>query len=354
MLFYGMRQFWGLSPATRGRKHSYSSLLMDRQPTPQQDNQKELYSRRNSIESDSIISDSAISSFHDLQPRNQQQELYQNYPGQYYQPQYEMQQTQYDIQQTQYGMQQPQYGMQQPQYGMQPQYEQVYQAPTNVEYQPSSQAQTMPVYNQHAYAPSNVSYQTSYNPAYQKNQQHVQFTPSTISAPAPMISKESTNLNRFSSMSGKSVNTERYCCGMFKSKKKCTLVCIPLCLFILAAIGIAIFFVWPRVPTFKVGSPQNVNTKEFGTIEDLRNASPERPFRATFDLRVDITVQSENYIPWNLGELKIEGALIDPRTNRPNALSIGNGTRKNVLIRARDTTTFGFVIKIDIDIYRNV
>jgi hypothetical protein len=270
-------------------------------PAPQYYDQRY---KRQSFESMSEVSETAVSSFNDVQPTDQ--ELYLNYPQQYAQ-QYSQQYYQpQQYQPTAYNR------------NVQEQYQ--YAQKQEYQYAPS---QTAP------YAYSNTSYQNE--------------KPITAMQATKPLEKESSNLNRFSSVSGKSISSQRYCCGMFKSKKKCTLVCIPLCIFILAAIGVTMFFVWPRVPGFKVGTPQNVNTKALGTIEDLRNASKERPFRASFDLRVDITVASENYIPWNIGELKIDGKLINPITRRPNKDIIGNGTRRNVLILPRNTTTFGFV-----------
>jgi hypothetical protein len=318
-------------------------------------NSMEQLNRRRSIDSVSEVSDTAVSSFNGVQPSYNQQELYQNYPQQqHYQQQ----------QQQQYQQMRPRDYAQR---NLAQQYEQssevAYSQSGGAGYNPRyTPAQTMPVYNQ-AYAASEVSYQPPYQQQPVRYQQQQNYAPSSHGSQkplpsmppnqmgAPSISDEKSNLNRFSSISAKSVNTERYCCGMFKSKKRCMAICIPLLLFLVIALGVTGFFVWPRVPGFEIGAPVNVNTREFGNIEILRNASPENPFRGRFDLRVDVTVRSENYIPWNINEIRIDGTLIDPERNRPLTQQIGNGTRSNILLQARNTTTFGFVLAIDVDIY---
>ena len=279
------------------------------QPNPLQHSTESLEPlKRQSFESE--VSDSAISCF-------------------------EVEQTPYPAQQQigyvqEHHYQQQQIGHVQEQHYQQPFQEQPYQQP----YQQGH------VYQGPA---SEVSYQSS---GYDRNlhPKAVAYQNAPASECRLASEKSKSNLNRFSSISGKSINSERFCCGIFKSKKKCFWVCVPLWVFIVIALALTGFFVWPRIPGFKIGAPQNVNTKEFGSIEDLRNSSPDSPFKARFNLRVDVTVQSENYIPWTFNEIKIDGTLINPETGKPNLEKIGNGTRKNIVLQPRNTTTFGFVI----------
>jgi hypothetical protein len=320
--------------------------------TPQynSNNSMEPLNRRRSFDSVSEVSDTAVSSFQAVQPSYNNQDMYQNYPPQpYYEQQQYQQMKPRDYVQRNLAQQYMQST------------ESPYQPPTNGYSQRYSPAQTMPVYNQ-GYNPSEVSYQPSYQQQPVRYQQN-NYPPSSHGSQKPLpsmpsnnvgtpsVSDEKSKLNRFSSISGKSITTERYCCGMFKSKKRCLLVCVPLLLFLFIALGVTGFFLWPRVPGFQIGAPLNVNTREFGNIEILRNASPENPFRGRFDLRVDVTVRSENYIPWNINEIRIDGTLIDPEKNSPNSIQIGNGTRTNVLLQPRNSTTFGFVIEFNVDIY---
>lgn len=80
------------------------------------------------------------------------------------------------------------------------------------------------------YEPSVISDRPS-GPGY--NMPRAQYEPSVISDKEsklniPQIANKKSNLGRFSILSGKSVATERYCCGLFKSQTKCFGVCIPI------------------------------------------------------------------------------------------------------------------------------
>jgi hypothetical protein len=169
------------------------------------------------------------------------------------------------------------------------------------------------------------------------------YKPSTVGT--NYLKKDEKNLNRMSAISGKSFQTERYCCGMFGSQRRCFLVCIPIGICILVGLAAAIFFLFPRVPGFTVSEPLNTELRQFGSIDDVRTANPSKPFIAEFSLRVDAFVYSENYIPWTLNQLNIEGRLVDPRSSNPNdSPKIGSGSKKNVILEARKNNTVAFVI----------
>jgi hypothetical protein len=44
-----------------------------------------------------------------------------------------------------------------------------------------------------------------------------------------------------------------------------------------------------------------------------QTASPETPFELSFDVLVDIVVDSKNYIDWELEYIKLEGPFVDSR-----------------------------------------
>jgi hypothetical protein len=167
---------------------------------------------------------------------------------------------------------------------------------------------------------------------------------------------DSSKLNRHSSISAKSFkNPERYCCGIFQSKKKCYFICAPILLILLGVLGrfqltkvlLAFMyflafqiFPWDHQEVFSIKIA--INTLQIGSIEDFRNGK----FTANFTLRVVITVQSDNFINWQASSVYAEGFIIHP----VNSLSkkevpdrIGFGEAKDVKIPPKQTSSFNLV-----------
>ncbi|KAI8901053.1 hypothetical protein BC833DRAFT_646492 [Globomyces pollinis-pini] len=165
---------------------------------------------------------------------------------------------------------------------------------------------------------------------------------SALASASPLASKSSIpskmNENRFSTASH--ADTERYCCGFFTSQKQCMTICGPISviLFILFAVGG--FFLFPRLPSFEMSAPISTNVLDMGGVPELMAASESKPFIATFALRVNINVSSENYINWKLDTLTVTGYIKDPETGNAIGKQIGKGNRTQITLRSKQITSF--------------
>ncbi|KAJ3269586.1 hypothetical protein HDV01_001187 [Terramyces sp. JEL0728] len=249
----------------------------------------------------------------------------------------------YDQHNQQYGEYDYQQGYQ---YG-QPEYEQ-----SHPSYAPNS-AYTASYQNQGHYPPEEdyphtiSNYESSYQHSvhshdpseYGKNVKFDKDAKSEKNVPSPLKS------NRMSAMSTGSYVHERYCCGMFKSKRKCTLVCVPIWIIILAIIGIAGFFLYPRIPSFHIGSVNQTQPLALSDLSTLKSGNP--PFSANFSMQTDITVTSSNYIAWSINQLTINGFIqipfVDTATNTIKMsvakVAIASGTRNSITLQAQGNTT---------------
>ncbi|KAJ3057142.1 hypothetical protein HK097_000070 [Rhizophlyctis rosea] len=121
----------------------------------------------------------------------------------------------------------------------------------------------------------------------------------------------------------------RYCCGCFGSRRACWGTFCGCFLILLAAIGVTIFFLFPRIPTVNTGDPyvpsgevasrmatqfdaSRVNTNfTYQAGPRVTGTLAERSLNLTMGLAIDISVASENYIDIKLTKIKGEGQLLD-------------------------------------------
>ncbi|KAI8905000.1 hypothetical protein EDD86DRAFT_220204 [Gorgonomyces haynaldii] len=95
----------------------------------------------------------------------------------------------------------------------------------------------------------------------------------------------------------------RYCCGCFSKRSTCCAVWLSIVFVILALLGVAGFLLYPRFPTLEISDPfsppgsQGLQISPSGSLTDnLRNASPERPFSMSIPYAVNVSLYSPNYI----------------------------------------------------------
>ncbi|KAJ3351598.1 hypothetical protein HDU91_006099 [Kappamyces sp. JEL0680] len=90
----------------------------------------------------------------------------------------------------------------------------------------------------------------------------------------------------------KDLETRRYCCGFFTSRKACLRTCLPILAAVVVAISLLVFFLFPRVPTITVGMPYVANARS-----SLKyNTTSEGAVTAlSYDIAVNFTVTSKNY-----------------------------------------------------------
>ncbi|KAJ3281426.1 hypothetical protein HDU76_008931, partial [Blyttiomyces sp. JEL0837] len=89
---------------------------------------------------------------------------------------------------------------------------------------------------------------------------------------------------------------QRYCCGCFRTRGGCCAFWWTFILLIVIGMGVAGYFLWPRIPTFTVSDPyipNNVSPVSY--TGSMSTASPSNPYTVMFNLAVNISVYSPNY-----------------------------------------------------------
>ncbi|KAJ2999627.1 hypothetical protein HDV02_002396 [Globomyces sp. JEL0801] len=155
---------------------------------------------------------------------------------------------------------------------------------------------------------------------------------------------------------------ERYCLGLFSTQRGCITVCGSISFILIVGLGVAIFFLFPRQPSFQIGTPRpalnggNLTFSSSDPIAAFQNASPASPFQASFDLVVDINIFSPNYVDFSLSSIDVAAHLLDPDGSKnavgcgPNGKQqcapIGKGSTSRVQFPANKNTTISLPIKI--------
>ncbi|KAI9090452.1 hypothetical protein DFS34DRAFT_637396 [Phlyctochytrium arcticum] len=162
----------------------------------------------------------------------------------------------------------------------------------------------------------------------------------------------------------KDVGGQRYCCGCFKSRPACVGCCCFFLLFFLGGLGVAIFFLFPRMPDLVISDPyiptsaEGFNIPKTGEGSDWKpnlfsssldpsaalRATPQQPFNFSIGLGVNITVKSDNYITIGVKTLTIQGDLLDasgkslPPSTNGNKL-VTTSVVKDIKFAGKATTT---------------
>ncbi|KAJ3260802.1 hypothetical protein HK103_007365 [Boothiomyces macroporosus] len=231
----------------------------------------------------------------------------------------------------------------------QPVYEQRYEQPT-YPYPPQ------PVYQEPVYDTQNYAYYTVDNAS---------IAPSTVppsayntyaqpAAKPPSLNGSVDGLlkeKRYSSYDDDDdLGGERFCCGIFATKRGCVNTIGGITLFFLVGLGVGLFFLWPRMPSVTVENPlgnlgSDVGKLSFSSNDPanaLSQASPQNPFIASIQLAVNIDVYSPNYIEYAFAGMHVQARLLDPSMNG-TAVSkdpIGAGQIGRVAFPSFKNTTF--------------
>lgn len=149
------------------------------------------------------------------------------------------------------------------------------------------------------------------------------------------------------SSSSNTVHDQRYCCGLFRTRKSCFSYCAPITLVLLIALGILGYFIFPRMPELQVGVPKSFEFVQLGSLQEFQSANPSKPFTANFTVDVNVGVDSSNLIDWKLDLIETEGFLIHPKnykSQEPTSNRIGYGASRNIIIKSNAKTNIPFVI----------
>ncbi|OLY79225.1 hypothetical protein AYI68_g6713 [Smittium mucronatum] len=112
------------------------------------------------------------------------------------------------------------------------------------------------------------------------------------------------------------VKKRKYCCCFSKRGLKIFLVCL---FFFLVGLGIAGFFLWPRIPDgrFKDIALSNNSPISGSSVQELLQATRiQSTGVVAIPLLILIDVDNPNYIPWTLNNVTVEGNI-----------DVGNGVR---------------------------
>jgi hypothetical protein len=134
----------------------------------------------------------------------------------------------------------------------------------------------------------------------------------------------SNNIKRYSTLSQ---STERFCCGCFKTRKRCQSVMVPLIILLFILLSAMLFFIYPRAPVLTIDTLKAIDAPVIGTAAQFKAASNAAPFVASFKLLADVSVDSSNYISYTAGTVNVDGLIFDPRDklNTPLTQRFGNG-----------------------------
>ncbi|KAI8834651.1 hypothetical protein BJ741DRAFT_609618 [Chytriomyces cf. hyalinus JEL632] len=118
----------------------------------------------------------------------------------------------------------------------------------------------------------------------------------------------------------------RFCC-CFRTRGGCCFVIISIVILILGGLGVAAYFLWPRVPSIDISEPYVApNVTPLTVSGSLGSATTTTPFTLQLRLAVDVSVFSPNRITYVVNNIVFAGALldIDGVTTIPNANVNGN------------------------------
>ncbi|KAJ2786301.1 hypothetical protein GGI15_001638 [Coemansia interrupta] len=141
--------------------------------------------------------------------------------------------------------------------------------------------------------------------------------------------------------SGKKRRRERRkCCGngmyCWCCSRKCCCIFLPILAVILVALGITLFFVFPRIPevTFtgisvaKTGLSLSSDSSTTGSASDFsklaENVNVNRQGVVTVPLIIHLNVTNPNYIPWTIHNVTVDG-LLRNTTAGGSDFPVGNG-----------------------------
>ncbi|KAJ3124514.1 hypothetical protein HK100_011201 [Physocladia obscura] len=131
----------------------------------------------------------------------------------------------------------------------------------------------------------------------------------------------------------------KFYCGCFSTRRSCLLSCGIIWFFILTGIGAALFFLWPRYPTVKVGDPYLIDSISALQVIAGKEKSGDLT-QIAVTMAVDISVYSPNYEDIFVNNLEFTGYLVDPSTNAAIKSAPASGVSNNINFKAKSTTDF--------------
>ncbi|KAJ2720685.1 hypothetical protein GGI07_004452 [Coemansia sp. Benny D115] len=131
----------------------------------------------------------------------------------------------------------------------------------------------------------------------------------------------------------------RKCCGngmyCFCCSRKCCCIFLPILAVVLVALGITLFFVFPRIPEVTFSgvsvpsneSPATANAKDNSLSQLSSSVSINRKGVVTVPLIIHLDVTNPNYIPWTIHNVTVDG-LLRNTTSGGTDFPLGDGGLK--------------------------
>jgi hypothetical protein len=103
----------------------------------------------------------------------------------------------------------------------------------------------------------------------------------------------------------------RYCCGIFRTRKKCRLICIPIFVILVIAIGLTTFLIYPR--SLDIGMTSGLyQTGEVNLSGDFKRSN----LKLSLSLFGNFSAHSPNHIPYP-AHISVQGSLMNPNDKSP-------------------------------------
>ena len=131
---------------------------------------------------------------------------------------------------------------------------------------------------------------------------------------------------------------KRYCC-CFNRRRSCCRCFFITFFFLLIALGLAVFFLFPRIPEITSTPPfvpSNLSPVEISG--QPIGATAENPFKLTMNVAVNLTVISKNYIDWDISLIDVDASILDDQ-GKPIPSLAGKGKITNSVFRKMANTT---------------
>ncbi|KAI8870395.1 hypothetical protein GQ42DRAFT_122380, partial [Ramicandelaber brevisporus] len=147
----------------------------------------------------------------------------------------------------------------------------------------------------------------------------------------------------------------RYCCCCCLTRKR-RIICFIITFFLLAGLGVAIYFLFPRMPTvtFK-GISVNQQRLDKVSMQDavaaiIKDAKVDSGL-IYVPFKIDVDVFNPNYIDWNIRNVTVDGFITgqtsiatDPSTSTSTSTDqrdypVGQGGLANPITFVKDMTT---------------
>lgn len=190
-----------------------------------------------------------------------------------------------------------------------------------------------------------VNYHSGTGASHKSHAAQVVYMPSSS-----MNADETLKQKHFNNETGTRISGRRFCCGCFASRRSCCGCFCIIFLLLIVGLGVAVFFIFPRMPTVKVGEPYFTSSSDpssaFAISGSPLTASASSPFTLTFNLQSDVSVYSPNYIDFALNFVSLSGNLENSSKQNYFSNVPVTGQANNVDIKSFATTNFTLPLQV--------